>query len=58
MPPAVSATEVEDYFPELDLIIDGGLVRTSEPSTVLDVTGSRPKIIREGAIKRTALGLS
>jgi L-threonylcarbamoyladenylate synthase len=58
MSPALSATEVEDYFPELDLIIDGGLVITSEPSTVLDVTGSEPKIIREGAIKRTALGVN
>jgi L-threonylcarbamoyladenylate synthase len=57
MAPALSASEVEDYFRELDLIIDGGVVRTSEPSTVLDVTGSKPKIIREGAIKRTALGL-
>ena len=55
--PALSSSDVENYFPELDLIIDGGDVNTSEPSTVLDVTGTTPKIIREGAIKRAALGL-
>ena len=55
--PAMSANQLENYFPGLDLIIDGGDVRTSEPSTVLDVTGPEAIIIREGAIKRSALGL-
>ena len=55
--PAVSAEEVRNYFPGLDLIIDGGDVKTSEPSTVLDVTGPEVIMIREGAIKISALGL-
>jgi tRNA threonylcarbamoyl adenosine modification protein (Sua5/YciO/YrdC/YwlC family) len=32
----------------VDLILDGGLL-TSEPSTVLDLTGDRPTVVRMGA---------
>lgn len=49
--PACSAAEVESYFTNsLDLIVDGGEVRATEPSTVLDVLTSPPRIVREGAI--------
>src|SRR5687768_17449985 len=55
-PPARTAREVEYYFPEgLDLIIDGGESTAIEPSTVLDVSGSEPFLIREGAISREQL---
>lgn len=55
-PPARSATEVQNQFPiGVDLIIDGGDVEITEPSSVLDVTGSKPQIIREGAVSRKAL---
>jgi L-threonylcarbamoyladenylate synthase len=48
---ARSATEVLDYFTEgVDLVIDSGEVTATEPSTVLDVTTSPPRVIREGAI--------
>ncbi|MBA2705974.1 MAG: threonylcarbamoyl-AMP synthase [Blastocatellia bacterium] len=54
--PARTAQEVEDYFPAgIDLIIDGGEVRATEPSTVLDLSGSKPRLVREGAIPRAAL---
>jgi tRNA threonylcarbamoyl adenosine modification protein (Sua5/YciO/YrdC/YwlC family) len=33
---------------ELDLIFDGG-IRISEPSTIVDLTGPEPEIIREGS---------
>ena len=49
--PARSAKEVRDYFGDrIDLIVDGGEVSATEPSTVLDVTTSPPHVIREGAI--------
>ena len=49
--PARSAQMVRNYFPEgIDLIIDGGLVKVFEPSTVVDATTSPPRIIREAAI--------
>jgi len=54
--PARSAEEVQTYFPEgIDLIIDSGEVTVEEPSTVLDLSGSKPQIIREGIIKRENL---
>jgi L-threonylcarbamoyladenylate synthase len=34
----------------LDLIVDGGPARGGRPSTVVDVTGESPRILREGAI--------
>lgn len=53
--PARSAQEVAEYFPNgpsrgLDLILDGGEVTVTEPSTVLDATTSPPRVVREGAI--------
>lgn len=50
--PARSAAEVQNYFPAgIDLVIDGGEVTVTEPSTVVDATTSPPRIVREGAIK-------
>ncbi|MCC7539477.1 MAG: Sua5/YciO/YrdC/YwlC family protein, partial [Deltaproteobacteria bacterium] len=40
--------EIDVHFPQLDLIVDagaGGLV----PSTVIDLTGDAPVVVREGA---------
>jgi L-threonylcarbamoyladenylate synthase len=55
-PPARTAKEVENYFPSgVDLIVDAGEVTTTEPSTVLDVSKSEVRLVREGAISRTKL---
>ena len=55
-PPSRTATEVASYFPnELTLIIDGGEARTDKPSTVVDITRERPRLIREGEVPRTDL---
>ena len=54
-PPARTPKEVENYFPTgIDLIIDGGEVAVTQPSTVLDLVG-QPRLIREGIIKREML---
>jgi L-threonylcarbamoyladenylate synthase len=51
-PAACTAQEVESYFPTgIDLIIDGGEVTITQSSTVLDLSGEEPRLIREGAIK-------
>ena len=48
--PARSAKEVFGYFgDQIDLIVDGGVVTATQPSTVVDVTTSRIRIIRQGA---------
>lgn len=55
-PPARMAKKVEAYFPlGIDLIIDGGEVSATEPSTVLDLSGSEPRLVREGALPRASL---
>jgi L-threonylcarbamoyladenylate synthase len=55
-PPARTAKEVEEYFPKgINLIIDGGDVTATEPSTVLDLSEAEPRLVREGAIPRSAL---
>lgn len=36
-------------FQGLDFIVDGG-VRIADPSTVVDMTGSYPTIIRQGKV--------
>jgi L-threonylcarbamoyladenylate synthase len=54
--PARTARDVETYFGVgLDLIIDGGDVTVMQPSSVLDLSRSDPRLIREGAIPRKAL---
>jgi L-threonylcarbamoyladenylate synthase len=49
--PAGNAREVHDYFGEaIDLVIDSGEVESDLPSTVVDVSGGEPRLIREGVI--------
>ena len=51
--PARSAAQVAEYFPSgLDLIVDDGEVTVTQPSTVLDVLTSPPRVVREGLISR------
>jgi len=54
--PARTAKEVETYFAAgIDLIVDGGEATVLQPSTVLDLSGTEPRLIREGAISRKVL---
>ncbi len=51
-PPADDAETVTRYFDRrLDLVIDGGRTPGGLPSTIVDVTGERPKLLREGAVR-------
>lgn len=55
-PPAETAEDVVKYFGnQLDLILDGGPRRGGMPSTLVDLTGSRPKLLRRGALDVTSL---
>jgi len=40
---------------ELDLVLDGGPCAIGQPSTILDVSGATPRILREGAIPAAEL---
>ena len=51
LPPARTAADVHQHFGEqIELVIDGGATEVDQPSTVVDVTTSDAKLIREGII--------
>ncbi len=60
VPPATSIAEILDQWSD-DValgrlcVLDGGRLVPSQPSTVLDCTGRRPRVIRPGAIAATTL---
>ncbi|HTR96405.1 MAG TPA: L-threonylcarbamoyladenylate synthase [Candidatus Acidoferrales bacterium] len=52
--PAETAEEVVAYFGnQLDLVLDGGPRRGGVPSTLVDVSGPRAKLLRRGALEVT-----
>src|SRR5439155_13571508 len=52
--PAETAEEVVRIFGnQLDLVIDGGPRRGGVPSTLVDVSGAKPRLLRRGAIDVT-----
>jgi tRNA threonylcarbamoyl adenosine modification protein (Sua5/YciO/YrdC/YwlC family) len=54
-PPAATAEEVVDTFGnQLDLVLDGGPRQGGVPSTLVDVSGPRPKLLRRGALDVTS----
>ncbi|HEX3866939.1 MAG TPA: L-threonylcarbamoyladenylate synthase, partial [Gemmatimonadaceae bacterium] len=55
VPPATSAAEILEQWGDAVArgqirVLDGGTLTPSPPSTVLDCTGRRPRVIRPGAI--------
>jgi L-threonylcarbamoyladenylate synthase len=51
LPPARNVATVMKYFSDdIDLIVDGGEVPGGLPSTIIDTTENRMRIVREGAI--------
>ncbi len=51
-----TAREAQALFNgKVELIVDGGPTSGTRPSTVLDLTESKPRLVREGAVSRTAL---
>lgn len=56
LPPAKDADEVRRYFDGgIDLLIDGGTAPGGLPSTIVDASGRKMAIIREGTINRQML---
>ncbi len=54
-PPARSASEVKRLLPGVDLIVDAGKTGGKRPSTILEVSGDTPRLLREGEISWTEL---
>ena len=56
-PSAPTAEEVSSQFGDkIDLVIDGGRCPGGKESTIVDVTGEIPVILREGAISKEEIG--
>lgn len=60
VPPAKSAAEILDQWGDAVArgrlrVLDAGTLTPSAPSTVLDCTGQRPRVIRPGAISASTL---
>ncbi|MBF0505533.1 MAG: threonylcarbamoyl-AMP synthase [Nitrospirae bacterium] len=50
--PGKNASMVLNYFGDaVDLIIDGGESGSESPSTIVDVSGSEPVVLRKGAVE-------
>jgi L-threonylcarbamoyladenylate synthase len=60
VPPAMSAGEIIEQWPQAIMrgqlvVLDGGRLLPSSPSTVVDCTGRLPRVIRPGAISAETL---
>lgn len=60
LPPAMTAGEIVQQWSDatargLMRVLDGGRLQPSDPSTVVDCTGRRPRVIRPGAIGAATL---
>lgn len=60
VPPATNAGDIVDQWGDAITLgalhcLDGGQLTDSRPSTVVDCTGSRPRVIRPGAISSAIL---
>jgi L-threonylcarbamoyladenylate synthase len=60
VPPATSAREIREQWADALAtgalrVLDGGMLQSSPPSTVVDCTGRAPRVIRPGAIPAARL---
>ncbi len=56
-PPSDADSVLRGLGGDLDVVLDGGPCRLGQPSTILDLSGSQPKILRSGAIADAELRL-
>jgi L-threonylcarbamoyladenylate synthase len=54
-PPKDAAAVAATLGEEIDLILDGGPATIGQPSTILDLSGPEPRVIREGSLLRAQL---
>jgi L-threonylcarbamoyladenylate synthase len=53
--PAYTGSGLVTELPDADVVVDDGPTQLRTESTVIDVTGQRPRLVREGAITRAML---
>jgi L-threonylcarbamoyladenylate synthase len=57
-PPVDADQVIAALGDELDVVLDGGRCAIGQPSTILDLTGAAPRVLRQGAIPAEALSPS
>ena len=58
-PSSLTANQVAAHFPEgVSLIVDRGSCETTLASTIIDISGRSPRLLREGAINRESLQIT
>lgn len=56
-PPATTAAEARQQFGDaVPIYLDGGTAEIGKPSTIIDISGPVPRILREGAISAERIG--
>jgi L-threonylcarbamoyladenylate synthase len=56
-PPVDAESVMSGLGEDLDVVLDGGPCRLGQPSTILDLSGAEPKILRAGAVAEADLRL-
>lgn len=54
-PPVLVEEALKELGGSVDMALDGGRCKLGVPSTVVDLTGSQPVVLREGAVKAEAI---
>lgn len=54
-PPTDADAVIAGLGDDLDIVLDGGPCELGQPSTILDLSGDVPRILRQGAIPASAL---
>jgi len=54
-PPVDAHQVIAGLGDRLDVVLDGGPCRIGQPSTILDLSGAAPRILRQGAIPTSEL---
>ena len=56
-PPALNAANAKQQFGDaVGIYLDGGDAQVGEPSTIVDISGSQPVVLREAAISAERIG--
>ena len=48
----LDSRECKTKLPEIDILVDGGIIKSSGESTIIDFVGDELKIIREGSVSK------
>lgn len=54
-PPITAEGAIKQFGESIEVVLDSGPAKKGRPSTIIDLTGKNPRLLREGSIKYTQL---